>query len=135
MQAAMDKLNAGDKLTYTATIKNSGSGPVTGVNYTNTIPTNTMLTGTIKTSALARDDQYTTPANTILNGITVLLANDFGVPAVTVVSFGAIGSPATIANGSNTAPTEGGGTVLMNTEWNFYLYTCCRFYGCGPVCL
>ncbi len=126
--ASDGQANAGDKLTYTATIKNSGSGPATGVNYTNTIPTNTMLTGTIKTSALARDDQYTTPANTILNGSTVL-ANDFGVPAVTVVSFGAIGNPATIANGSNTAPTEGGGTVLMNTNGTFTYTPAAGFTG------
>ncbi|AXY73505.1 hypothetical protein D3H65_05725 [Paraflavitalea soli] len=120
--------NAGDKLTYTATIKNSGSGAVAGVNYSNTIPTNTTLTGTIKTSALARDDQYTTPANTILNGSTVL-ANDFGVPAVTVVSFGAIGNPVTLANGSNTTPTEGGGTVLMNVNGTFTYTPAAGFTG------
>jgi hypothetical protein len=120
--------NAGDKLTYVATIKNTGTGPATGVNYTNTIPTNTTLNGVVRTSALARDDQYTTPASTVLNGTTVL-ANDYGMPSVAMVSFGPVGSPATIANGSNTITTEGGGTVLMNANGTFTYTPAAGFTG------
>lgn len=110
--------NAGDGITYTAKIKNTGTGNANSVNYTNTIPANTVLNGTVKTSALARDDSYNTSFNTILNAPTVL-TNDYGLPSVSVVTFGSTANPLTVVNGANAASTDNGGSVVMNTDGSF----------------
>ena len=109
----------GDQLRYTTVIRNSGTGDATGVTLTNPTPANTTLNpGSVKTSALARDDNYSTAINTLLSGTTVL-ANDFGLPAPTVNAFGPVSDATTTANGTNTAKSDNGGTVLMNTDGTF----------------
>jgi hypothetical protein len=112
--------NPGDQLTYTTKIKNNGSGNASNVTLTAPAPTNTTLVGgSITTSAVAVDDSYSTNVNTALNGATVLV-NDIGLPSLTVLSFGnSTNSSAVVANGSNTATTDNGGTILMNTNGTF----------------
>ena len=110
---------AGDQLRYTTVVRNKGTSDATGVTFTNLTPPNTTLNpGSVKTSALARDDNYNTAQNTLLTGTTVL-ANDFGLPAPTVISFGPVSDATTTANGTNTAKSDNGGTVLMNTDGTF----------------
>lgn len=111
--------NPDDQLTYTTTIKNTGTGDANNVNLTAPAPTNTTLvSGSVKTSALARNDAYSTPFNTLLNAATVL-TNDYGLPSVTVISFGPTSNSVTTANGVNSASTDNGGTVVMNTDGTF----------------
>lgn len=112
--------NAGDQLSYTAVITNSGSGSATGVNLTLPAPANTTLvTGSLKTSTLARPDSYTTLISGTLSGSSVL-TNDFGLPTKSVTAFGPSASPTSVgANGANSAPTDRGGTVVMQPDGSF----------------
>jgi hypothetical protein len=115
----INQANPGDQLTYTTTIKNTGTGDANNVNLTAPAPTNTTLVGgSVKTSALARNDSYSTPFNTVLNASAVL-ANDYGLPSVSLISFGSTANPVTIVNGTNSAGTDNGGTVVMNTDGTF----------------
>lgn len=115
----INQANPGDQLTYTTTIKNTGTGDANNVNLTAPAPANTTLVGgSVKTSALARNDTYSTPFNTVLNGTTVL-ANDYGLPSVSLISFGQTANPGTVVNGTNNAATDNGGTVLVNTDGTF----------------
>ncbi|MBD2703159.1 Ig-like domain-containing protein [Spirosoma sp. BT702] len=114
------QVNPGDQLSYTAVISNSGSGSAAGVNLTMPAPTNTTLvTGSLRTSALARPDAYTTLISGTLSATSVL-TNDFGLPTKTVSAFGPSVSPANVvANGSNSSPTDQGGNVVVNTDGTF----------------
>jgi hypothetical protein len=121
--------NAGDQLTYTTTIRNSGSGNATSVNLTEPAPTTTTLNGAVRTSALARDDSYSTSFNTVLNA-TAVLANDFGLPSLSVISFGATNNATSVtANGTNSSLTDNGGTVVMNTNGTFTYTPAAGFTG------
>ncbi|GAB4030035.1 beta strand repeat-containing protein [Spirosoma gilvum] len=117
---ANGQINPGDKLTYTTTITNSGDATATGVNLTSPAPANTTLvSGSLKTSALARPDSYTSLISTPFNGSSVL-TNDFGLPSTSVSAFGPSANPASVvANGSNTATSNQGATVLMQTNGTF----------------
>ncbi|EMR02768.1 beta strand repeat-containing protein [Cesiribacter andamanensis] len=117
------KAGPGDKITYRATITNTGTGNAEGVAYTNPTPANTTLDAvSVKTSALARnDDSYATAMDTPLSGTTVL-ANDVGLPSASlqVVSFGpGEDAAAIIANGSNSGSSDNGGTVVMASDGTF----------------
>lgn len=114
----INQANPGDQLTYTTTIKNTGTGDANSVNLTQPAPTNTTLVGgSVKTSALAKDDSYSTPFNTALTGNNIL-TNDFGLPAVTVVSFGPVkNAAATAAGGSGSS--DNGATVVVNPDGTF----------------
>jgi hypothetical protein len=121
--------NAGDQLTYTTTIRNSGSGNANTVNLTEPAPITTTLNGAVRTSALARDDSYSTPMNTVLNA-TAVLANDFGLPSLSVASFGATNNATLVtANGTNSSSTDNGGTVVMNTNGTFTYTPAAGFTG------
>jgi Bacterial Ig domain len=116
--APLGSANQGDQLTYSSKIKNNGTGDAINVNYTAPAPTNTTLvSGSIVTSALARDDSYSTAFNTTLTGANVL-TNDFGLPSITIISFGNSGNSGTTAAG-NTGSSDNGGTVVVNSDGTF----------------
>ena len=119
-----NKANYGETITYRDTIKNSGSGDATSVQLQNTAPTGTTLTGgTTKSSALARDDSYA-------NGVTTgnVLTNDFGLPSLTVVSFGPTFNSAATAAG-NAGTTDNGGTITVNADGSFTYTPAAGFSG------
>lgn len=113
----VNQANSGDQLTYTTVIKNTGSGDASNVTLTEPAPANTTLTGSVTTSALARDDNYSTSFNTALTGNNVL-TNDFGLPLPTVVSFGPSANGAATAAGG-TGSSDNGGTVVVNSNGTF----------------
>lgn len=114
----LNQANSGDQLTYTTVISNTGSGDATNVTLTAPAPVNTTLSGgSIVSSALARDDSYSTPFNTVLSSSNVL-TNDYGLPSVAVVSFGPSASPSATAAGG-TGSSDNGGTVLLNADGSF----------------
>jgi hypothetical protein len=114
----VDQVNSGDELTYKTVIKNLGTGDAANVVLTEPAPTNTTFVGgSIKTSAMARDETFVIPFNTTLSGGNVL-ANDYGIPAPVVLSFGPTANPAaTAAAGSGTS--DNGGVVVLNADGTF----------------
>jgi hypothetical protein len=107
--------NPGDSVRYKATIKNTGGSSATGANYNNPTPANTTLgTGTVKTSALARNDAYSTAFNTAANGNNVL-SNDYGVPSPSVLSYGTTASPSAHL-AATSATSNGGGTFSISSS-------------------
>lgn len=115
-----NQFNEGDVIRYKTVIKNIGTGDATSVQVTlPTPPANTtMVAGSIKTSALAVDDNYTASFNTTLNATSVL-ANDAGIPVPTaVISYGPTASPAQYSPGSAGA-TDAGGTITLNANGTF----------------
>jgi hypothetical protein len=114
----INQANPGDQLTYTTVIKNTGTGDANNVVLTEPAPGNTTLVpGSVKTSALARDDNFTTPLNTALTGANVL-SNDYGIPSPTVISFGPSSNASAISAGS-AGNSDNGGTVTVNTNGTF----------------
>jgi hypothetical protein len=104
----------GDGIRYKATIRNKGADTARGVAYNNPTPVNTTLVGgSVKTSALARDDQYSTPFNTMLSGQN-LLTNDFGLPTISVVSFGPTANSSAYLAGS-LGLTDNGGAISVSS--------------------
>ncbi len=116
--------NNGDQLRYTNTIRNTGTGDATGVNFTDTVPVNTTLNpGSRVTSALARDDAFSTFFNTLLNTGNVI-TNDFGLPSVAVATFGTTASLGTTTPAGSPGTTDNGGTLTVNANGTFnYLPT------------
>lgn len=116
-----NQANEGDQLRYTTRIKNSGTGDAANVQLSIPAPSNTtFVPGSVKTSALARDDNFATGFNTILSGSNVL-SNDFGLPSLTVLSFGPVGgASSTVAGASGT--TDNGGIIMVNADGSF-IYT------------
>jgi hypothetical protein len=110
------KANEGDKLTYTTTISSTGKD-ATGVQYNAPLDANTALSGAVRTSAIAVDESFATPFNTQLTGQNVL-ANDFGLPATTVVSFGTTESGSGHLAGS-AGTSDNGGTLTVNANGSF----------------
>lgn len=114
----INQVNPGDQLTYRTTIKNTGTGDANAVNLSIPAPTNTTLVGgSVKTSALAKDDSYATPFNTALTGNNII-TNDFGLPSVTVISFGPVKNAAATAAGGN-GSSDNGATVVVNPDGTF----------------
>ncbi|GAA4442475.1 hypothetical protein GCM10023091_29400 [Ravibacter arvi] len=111
----LDQVNPGDELTYRTAIRNRGTGDATDVVLTEPAPVNTtLIAGSVKTSALARDEVYATSIDTPLSGQNVL-SNDYGIPAPAVLSFGPVGDKtATAAGGSGSS--DNGGTVALNAD-------------------
>ncbi|MES2778026.1 MAG: Ig-like domain-containing protein [Bacteroidota bacterium] len=111
-------VDGGDHLRYTNVIRNTGTGNATGVNLNDPAPTNTTLNaGSVKTSALARNDNYNTALNTVLNSGNVL-TNDFGMPAPAVLSFGPTANPGATA-AAGTGSSDNGGAVTLNADGTF----------------
>jgi large repetitive protein len=104
------KAAPGETITYDVNITNNGTD-ATGVNFTDTIDTNTTLVpGSLKVSPLAYADTYFAARNTPLSvGAPGVLTNDTGIPLPTAVA---------IAGGA----TAQAGTVTLNTDGSF-LYT------------
>jgi len=115
-----NQFNEGDVIRYQTVVKNSGTGNANNVEINlPTPPANTtMVPGSIKTSAVAVDDDYTTSFNTILNATTVLV-NDIGIPVPTaVLTYGPTGN-ATLYNAGNAGTTNAGGTITLNANGTF----------------
>src|SRR5829696_8986227 len=104
------KAAPGETITYDVNITNNGTD-ATGVNFTDTIDSNTTLIGgSLKVSPLAYADSYFAAQNTPLSvGAPGVLTNDTGIPTPTAVAIAA-------------GPTTQGGTVTLNTDGSF-LYT------------
>jgi hypothetical protein len=123
--------NPGETITYKDTIRNAGSVSAMGLALAHTLSGAT-VNGQVKTSALARDDNYSTTGNPVVLTINAttqgLLNNDYGLPAITVVSFGPT------ANGSaslvgTTGTTNGGGTLTVNANGTFTYTPMPQFIG------
>src|SRR6185369_2588639 len=101
------KAAPGETITYDVNITNNGTD-ATGVNFTDTIDTNTTLVGaSLKVSPLAYADTFTAAKDTPLSvGTPGVLTNDTGIPSPTAVA---------IAGGA----TAQGGTVTLNTNGSF----------------
>lgn len=116
-----NQANPGDELRYTTKIKNIGSGDANNVVLTQPAPTNTTLVpGSVRTSALAKDESYTTNINTPLNVAagTGVLTNDFGIPSPTVATFGpSANSSANLAGVAGTS--DNGGALTVNANGSF----------------
>ena len=114
----VNQANPGDRLTYTTVIKNTGTGDANGVTLTQPAPANTTLVpGSVKTSALAKDESFITPFNTALTGQNVL-TNDFGIPSPGVISFGPTANAAATAAGGS-GSSDNGGTMVVNANGTF----------------
>lgn len=114
-----NQFNEGDVIRYRTTIKNIGSGHATDVQINIPPPSNTTLvSGSIKTSAVAVDDKYATSFNTTLSGSSVL-ANDFGVPTPTAVLTYGTTADATATNAGAVRTTDAGGTIALNANGTF----------------
>lgn len=105
------KAEAGDTITYDVNISNSGASDATGVNFTDTIDTNTTLVpGSLKVSPLAFADSYNATMDVALSiGAPGVLTNDTGTPSPTAVA---------IAGGA----TSQGGSVTLQSDGSF-IYT------------
>ncbi len=111
--------NNGDQIRYTNTIRNQSTVDATGVNFQDTVPVNTTLVGGSRvTSALARDDAFTTFFNTNLNSGNVI-TNDFGLPSVTVATFGTTASFGVTTAAGSAGTTDQGGTLTVNANGTF----------------
>lgn len=117
--ATPNQFNPGDVIRYQTVVKNVGTGDATGVQITlPTPPANTtMVSGSIKTSALALDDNYSASFNTTLNGVTVL-ANDKGIPTPTAVLTYGPTNNVTVAPGTATT-TDAGGSISLAANGTF----------------
>lgn len=116
----INQFNEGDVIRYQTVIKNTGTGNANNVQVTlPTPPANTtMVAGSIKTSALAVDDNYTASFNTLLHGTTVL-ANDIGIPVpIAVISYGTSADATVNAPGVATT-TDAGGTITLQANGAF----------------
>src|SRR5829696_6173235 len=104
------KAAPGETITYDVNITNNGTD-ATGVNFTDTIDSNTTLIGgSLKVSPLAYADAYFAAQNTPLSvGAPGVVNNDTGIPGPTAVAIVA-------------GATAQGGTVTLNTDGSF-LYT------------
>jgi SprB repeat/Putative Ig domain/Bacterial Ig domain len=119
--------NPNDTVRYKTTISANG-GNASGVNFSNPIPTYTTQVGTVKTSALCRDDVFATSFNTLLNTGNVL-TNDFGLPGVSVVSFGTTVSGGTTTLAGNPGTTDNGGVLTVNANGSFTYQPMSGFFG------
>lgn len=100
----------GDTLSYEATVS-SVAGSASGVEFDLTLDPNTLPSGGVTTTPLARDDGLyevdpATPTTIDGSGQPVLLANDFGIPAPSAIE-------------SLAQPTALGGTVDIATDGSF----------------
>lgn len=113
------QFNEGDVIRYKTIIKNTGTADAQNVQINIPPPSNTTLVaGSIKTSAVAVDDSYTTSFNTSLSGSTVL-ANDFGLPAPNaVISYGRTSDAASTSPGTP-GVSDAGGTLTLQTNGTF----------------
>ena len=104
------KAAPGETITYDVNITNNGTD-ATGVNFTDTIDSNTTLVGgSLKVSPLAFADAYSAAKDTPLSvGSPGVLTNDTGLPSPTAVP---------IVGGA----TAQGGTVNLSADGSF-MYT------------
>jgi len=114
-----NQFNDGDVIRYHTVIKNIGTGQANNVQINIPPPSNTTLVpGSIKTSAVAVEDNYAASFNTALSASSVLV-NDFGVPLPTaILSYGST------ADSTATAPgvartTDAGGTITLLANGTF----------------
>jgi uncharacterized repeat protein (TIGR01451 family) len=100
-------VNPGDRLRYTVRITNAGDTTGANVVFTDTLdPNTTLVNGSVKTSPVAVDDNYTVIGNTsiAIPPASGLLSNDFGLPTPT-----ALANSGVTANGASYTVTADGG--------------------------
>ncbi|CAG0931221.1 Collagenase ColH [Thermoflexales bacterium] len=101
------RADPGDTLRYTVVITNSGDTDAASVVFNDTIDDNTVLSGTLKSTPLARNDAYTAVGNVRISlaAGSGVLANDSD-PDGSAISV--VNSSATSANGGNVAVNADG---------------------------
>ncbi len=112
----------GETITYRDTIKNAGTDSARGVSLTNTAPAGTTFNpGSLRTSALARDDNYSISYTGILT--SNVLNNDYGlnngVRTLSIVSFGPTASNGTATLAGTTGSTDLGAPITLNADGSF----------------
>ncbi|HEV7350496.1 Ig domain-containing protein [Telluribacter sp.] len=120
------KANPGETITYRDTLSNTGSGQAEGVTLSNPAPTGTTYTtGSLKSSALARDDYFTTSPGTPITSAASLnvLTNDYGLPGITVVSYGTVASGGTTTTAGSVGATTAGGQITISEAGLITSYT------------
>jgi hypothetical protein len=123
---ANGQANPGETIQYRDTIKNVRGIDADNVILTNTAPANTTFnSGTVKTSALARDDNYTTSVNFAITSAANLnvLTNDYGLPSISVLSYGTTASGGSTTLAGAVGATNGGGTITINAAGLITNYT------------
>ncbi len=108
------KANAGGAVRYDVVIRNTGSVSTTNIVFTDTIDTNTTLSGTVKSTPLAFDDAYQVIGNTPINipAASGLLVNDVDPDGGSIVGIGVYSTTSTF-----------GGSVVINTTNGSFNYT------------
>jgi hypothetical protein len=124
---ANNTANPGETITYRDTIKNAGAGSAAGVTLSNSAPTGTTYNnGSLKTSALARDDHFSAVCgNAATTGSSNLnvLTNDYGLPSVTVLSYGTVASGGVTTLAGAVGSTSNGGQVTISSAGLITNYT------------
>lgn len=119
-------VNPGDVIRYKTTISVSGS-QAGNVNYSLPLPLNTTgIAGSIKSSALARQDSMAITVNGNTSGN--LLTNDFGLPSLAVTSFGPVATPFDFLPG-NMGTSTGGGNLTIQSNGTFMYSPATNFTG------
>jgi len=124
-----NQYNEGDVIRYRTVIKNHGAATLEGAFLEATPPDNTTLVpGSVKTSPVAIDDQYTADFQTDLNGTSVL-QNDWGLPAPSnVIEFKPTAEASAYAAGTP-GRTEAGGSLTVFPDGTFRYTPPSGFFG------
>jgi hypothetical protein len=135
------KAHAGDVITYAVAVTNTGTANATGVNYADTIDSNTstLVGGSPMVQFSVTGDTYSAIGNVKIDTSTItpgsgktVLEND--APGVaTLTGFGSTLANANqvVPNGTNTATTPNGGIVTMNADGSFKYTPAAGFGGAG----
>src|SRR5882724_11795761 len=123
------KAHAGDTITYSVAVTNTGDANATSVNYADTVDVNTstLVGGSPTIQFTLAGDTYAAIGNVKIDTATIspgsgqtVLENDT-TNSATLSGFGSTLATAngTVPNGSNTVTTANGGTVVMSGTGSF----------------